>query len=276
MLRTAMIALSLALLILFTSCARDNSALITAVEKGDVSTVQSLLTPDADPNAKNKDGMPLLIIAATADYRNEDRSAILRALLGKGADVNAKDKDGNTALLEASFMGRTSDVVALLDNGADVNATNKHGYTALMLALQGIDVAEQKSLLGRRMASKQDYTVVVRSLSANGANVNAKDNNGSTALIRAVQVGDAKITSLLIQNGADVNAKNNKGQTALMYAYAFAYPRLKARSGADPFMMVPMKSADEIEVPSLTQEDKDLLVKLDEIVRFLKEAGAKD
>lgn len=141
MVRTATTALSLSLLILFTSCAGGNSALITAVEKGDAATVQSLLANGADQNAKDKDGTPILVIAAAAKDdnialytgQNLDWRAILQALLDKGADVNAKDKDGETALLKASFVGRITAVEALLAKGADVNATNKVGETALML-----------------------------------------------------------------------------------------------------------------------------------------------
>jgi len=51
-----------------------------------------------------------------------------------------------------------------------------------------------------------------------GADVNAKDNRGRTALMGAASLGNLKICQLLIDHEADVNAKDNKGWTALMAA----------------------------------------------------------
>ena len=50
------------------------------------------------------------------------------------------------------------------------------------------------------------------------ADVNVKNNNGTTALIWAASNGHAKVVSALIAAGADVNVKNNNGTTALMWA----------------------------------------------------------
>ena len=52
----------------------------------------------------------------------------------------------------------------------------------------------------------------------NGANVNARDKDRITPLIYAAIVSDPKIITALISAGADVNAKTNKGTTALMGA----------------------------------------------------------
>jgi len=52
-----------------------------------------------------------------------------------------------------------------------------------------------------------------------GADVEAKDNDGMTALLLAArQNGNPEVSSVLIQAGADVNAKNNGGMTPLMWA----------------------------------------------------------
>ncbi len=53
----------------------------------------------------------------------------------------------------------------------------------------------------------------------NGADFNAKDARGHTALMQAARYGhDPKVVQLLIDNGADVHAKTNNGFTALMNA----------------------------------------------------------
>ena len=52
----------------------------------------------------------------------------------------------------------------------------------------------------------------------NGANVNAVDNNGWTALMFAADRDQADITHLLMGRGADPNVKSKEGETALMIA----------------------------------------------------------
>ncbi|MFX0200286.1 MAG: ankyrin repeat domain-containing protein, partial [Candidatus Hodarchaeota archaeon] len=66
-------------------------------------------------------------------------------------------------------------------------------------------------------ASKGD-TEKVHALLAKGADVNAKDNDGLTALMRAALQGHTDTVHALLAKGADVNAKDNDGLTALMRA----------------------------------------------------------
>lgn len=55
-------------------------------------------------------------------------------------------------------------------------------------------------------------------LLAAGADVNARDTDGKTALIRSAEKGSASHVNALIAARADVNAKSNHGRTALMGA----------------------------------------------------------
>ena len=75
-------------------------------------------------------------------------------------------------------------------------------------------------------ANKLDYIVwlagnccpYTRALIDAGADINAKDEAGSTALMVASEYGRTEIVKLLIAAGADVNIKNELGWTALMWA----------------------------------------------------------
>src|SRR5579875_448163 len=58
----------------------------------------------------------------------------------------------------------------------------------------------------------------VLDLISTGADVNAKNKWGETALMLAAQHGRAEAVKILIEAKADVNAKNKWGETALMFA----------------------------------------------------------
>ena len=51
-----------------------------------------------------------------------------------------------------------------------------------------------------------------------GADINAKNNDGWTAVMWAARNGHSECVKVLHQLGADINAKNNNGWTAVMRA----------------------------------------------------------
>ena len=53
--------------------------------------------------------------------------------------------------------------------------------------------------------------------------IDAKDNDGSTALIWASRDGHPETVKYLLEKGADINAKNDNGSTALIIASSYAY-----------------------------------------------------
>jgi ankyrin repeat protein len=59
----------------------------------------------------------------------------------------------------------------------------------------------------------------VQVLLARGADVNAKTNNGQTALMLASGYRHLDVVQALLAAGADVNAKDSRGRTALSLAY---------------------------------------------------------
>ena len=74
----------------------------------------------------------------------------------------------------------------------------------------------------------------VEKLLHGGADVNAADSEGTTALMHSVIESDVKMMKLLIDNKANVNAKNAADSTALMYAATnLAKTRVLLDAGAD-------------------------------------------
>ena len=68
-------------------------------------------------------------------------------------------------------------------------------------------------------AGRGDFTTVEAMVRQKEVDVDATDELGVTALIRAAERGDARMTSYLIEKGADVNKKAfATGETALLNA----------------------------------------------------------
>lgn len=93
-------------------------------------------------------------------------------------------------------------------------------------------------------AASENNAKEVQRLIAGGAAVDARDNDQWTPLIFAAQMGYADIATLLLDHGADVNAINVSGRSALARAVmapkndgssdAIATIRVLRARGADP------------------------------------------
>lgn len=84
--------------------------------------------------------------------------------------------------------------------------------------------------------SHYGHKELVEFLLAKGADVNIKANNGATALSLASREGYKEIVELLLAKGADINIKANDGATALMGASENGHKEiveLLIRAGAD-------------------------------------------
>jgi hypothetical protein len=83
-----------------------------------------------------------------------------------------------------------------------------------------ISTLEEQELLRLLQGAESGNRPKVEGAVVEGANVNAKDSMGETALMKAAANGHRDIVKILVANGADVNLENPVGQTATMLAAA--------------------------------------------------------
>ena len=98
--------------------------------------------------------------------------------------------------------GHVQVVHVLLDAGADVNAKDKHGSTALMMAAGGIT---------ENLPVGIEVNTTMISISYNFI-------WGVPSQKRYLEAAQTEVVSVLLNAGADVNARNKNGRTALWFA----------------------------------------------------------
>ena len=137
----------------------NNNSLSQCVTDGRLDDVVLFFAAGFSPNAKDKNGVPLLNTAARVGNQE-----IVKFLIEHGALVNQQAEDRDTSALLDSVMGNFYDIMMdLIKAGADVNIQSKDGQTALIVAV-GADEAN-----------------IVEELLKAGANPDISDHMGMSA-----------------------------------------------------------------------------------------------
>jgi len=185
------------------------SALTFAANSGQASTLEVLLAHDCSGGEQVlRDPIESAVVCASM----RGHAKALDLLLEAGADPNAVDGDGWTALAVASRGDHPNGSVlpilrSLLSAHADANQpSTPQRFTALGgCARQGADSVGACDLL-----------------LAAGADLNAVDGFGWTALLQAAAGGNAEALMVrLVAAGASVAASTDEGRDALSFASAF-------------------------------------------------------
>ena len=161
-----------------------------------------LLDRGAELEASDGLGRTALLLAFDSDQPPSPSGVTLdQLLIEKGADVDARDSTGETALHYAVKAENVEGVRRLLAKGARPSIEGYNRMTPLHICIQRIRDPEKKGL-------------ILASLLDGGADVNAQDLIGYTAL-HYLGPRDLENLRLLLHAGADVNIENYQGKTAL-------------------------------------------------------------
>jgi ankyrin repeat protein len=207
------------------------SALMAAALNGSAEEMKILMAHGAHINFMNEDSVTALWLAVP-DY---DKTVLL---LDAGADPQIRGKGGYTPIVKlATTYGSAPLMKIFIERGLDLKKAAPDNYLLYNAALSddtamlGICIRGGLNVNGTTMSG--NYPIIglltnksfntLRMLVANGANVNAEDDEGlikntCTPLMLAALSNDRQSFFFLLDHGADANRKSSKGMTTLMYA----------------------------------------------------------
>lgn len=142
----------------------------------------------------------------------ENNIAKVKKSIEAGADVNAVDSEfGRPALMYAIFNENKDMFQFLLEKGANPNkmADFRGSYFSPLMVCAMMNSYKKASKAQKEMA---------QILIEKGADINATDHHGRTALVLSIYYCQPEMAELLIKNGADVSKAPDERATALRIA----------------------------------------------------------
>jgi ankyrin repeat protein len=223
--------------------ANGTRPLVVAITNNHIELATFLLDAGADPNAADNFYKRTPLFAAVErrnpDYTRDtpppaadtrDPMDLIKGLLKRGANPNARANttpfrgfyqvsanwanfDGQSPFLRAALSGDVALMRLLLEHGADPNLGTNDGATPLMAAA-GINwvVAQTFS------RSDKEYLEAAALCLERGADVNAVNSQGFTAMHGAANRGFDAMIKLLAEHGASLDVKDKQGRTPMTFA----------------------------------------------------------
>lgn len=223
--------------------ANGSSPLVVATINNHIQLAIFLLERGADPNQADLFWKRTPLFAAVEvrnmDFTREsplpvadtaDPLDLIKALLAKGANPNAQvnttpprgfmqgtaswvNFDGQTAFIRAALAGDITLMRLLLEYNADPNIKTNEGSTALMAAA-GVNWVVSQTY----SRSDDEYLEAAKLCLAKGADVNAVNKQGFTAMHGAANKGFNAMVRLLADAGAKLDVEDSQGRTPMTFA----------------------------------------------------------
>ncbi|MCA9934600.1 MAG: ankyrin repeat domain-containing protein [Ardenticatenaceae bacterium] len=193
------------------------SAVLHAVDGNHIEVVKLLIAYGADVNQTEWNNKGHALFSA-AFYNYPEMVALL---LNNGADpqINTNWDTGVTPLHGAADNGSIEAIRVLLDSGVNADIQTNTGLTPIMSVIED----------GWASNKLEIFTILLEG----GADPNAQDNFGNTALHHAAMRGSVEVIQFLIENGAVLDIENNNGKTALDLAANDEIAEMLREAGAE-------------------------------------------
>jgi len=193
--------------------------LILATDLHNHTIAKLLLKHKALVNMQTKLGQTALIVATEKSYYE-----IMQLLLKYKADPNICNNKKRTALHEAAENRNLEAGELLFKNGALLDVQDNNGDSPLIVSVNKNNIVIiARKVLQENNWEKADSPLnsfkMTQSLLDMGANPNIADNNGNTALMKALFFENIAMVDLLLQHEANPYIKNLKGDNAYSLAY---------------------------------------------------------
>lgn len=216
-----------------------STPLSTAISFNKKDAIRTLLEAGVDPNFKlgQYDSKRSHFHFYITKARKIDKG-IFDLFITKGADLETRDFYNETPLITAAGQdfNMTDNAKYLVTAGADIKAGGKGGKTALMTAVYTRNIelikfllksgspVDQKdndggtallTMIGMGNFDEQPKIAVMKILLEAGANINETNNAGNSVLHESLFEGDSEMRKFFVSRNADASIVNKKGKTAL-------------------------------------------------------------
>lgn len=221
------------------------------IDQGNLNELKPLFAQCEDKNLTNELGESLLQVAVT---KNDVK--IVAWLLQQNVEINNKDNDGNTALSKAVILESANIVKLLLDAGADANDCvaypDDSNENKEDISEEELDKIMDAIGLGVENEIDKEKERLSTPIKIEG--------NDANCLMQAANNGNLPLVKTLLNHGADIEAKDTSGRTAIYFSAENGHLnclKFLHENGAEPEIHIKQKPLEQEFGESYSIEFKD-------------------